>query len=49
MDIAYAYDFTKIERKHGNALGNIFFNSYCHMHKPGSGKEPKDKVLKLSC
>ena len=49
IDIANGYKLESIERKHGNILANIFFNNYCHLHTPGSDKEPQLKVLKLSC
>ena len=38
-----------MDRKHAFTLPNILFKNHCNLHNPTSGKEPKQKILKLSC
>ena len=48
MIISDFYCLENIERKHGQILGNIFFNNYSNLFTPRSSKESKMKVIKLS-
>ena len=36
-----------MNKRHAYALANTLFNNYFHLYTPPSGKEPKQKILKL--
>lgn len=47
MVVSELYSFG-MNRSHALTLCNIFFNNYCHLYSPRSGKEPSQEILKLS-